>query len=289
MDNPIISMTISLLAIVIPGGVEIILAKLSYVVVPQKVDIFLEELYLTECRMALGSSRLHDNKYTIERTAKKNDINPVLLTTILSLEMIYRERIVNRLAEFILCKFMKRLAIKKDVSVGMAQIKISTAEEVLQDDAVNFIDKLLDDSFNIELCGAYVKQLLEKYEVEKRSIEESEENVDVFVYLATEYLGGNYYERTQSVLIYSAALRNAMKGRKLRYFPSSMMFPCEISILNFSIDEESEFRKLAIEGTEYYVSDEDGNREGHIICRTEELFQEIQDYLMNNNLKYVIK
>lgn len=54
--------------------------------------------------------------YKIENVAKENDINPKLLRIILYLEIFYRKRIYNQLLQNFICKFMKKLAISKDIS-----------------------------------------------------------------------------------------------------------------------------------------------------------------------------
>ena len=89
--------------------------------------------------------KVAEDKYFIDRVARENDINTVLLETILRLEIFYRGRMYNRLLEKCACRFFSKIEIKKNITVGIAQIKISTAAEVLKEEPKRFIKKICDD------------------------------------------------------------------------------------------------------------------------------------------------
>lgn len=237
MDNQAITIIATLITIAIPIPLEAILAKFSYVIISQQIDTFEEEIYIVQHQINMPCKKIEHNRYMIENVAKENDINPKLLRTILYLEIFYRKRIYNQLLENFICKFMKKLAISKDISVGIAQIKVSTAEKILMKDAPLFLDQLPKDTYNIQVCGKYLKHLLEEYKNDSLKEYSSYHEVDIYTYLACEYLGGEYYYRTQSVLIYSAVLRSILTNDSLNYFPSSFMIPCNLHIISKNAGE----------------------------------------------------
>ena len=95
-----------------PVTVETILAKFARIVVIQTIDTFLEEVYILEQQFAINNYLIEKNKFVIDKEAKENDINAILLETVLKLEIFYRGRIYNRILEKIICRFFPKIAIK---------------------------------------------------------------------------------------------------------------------------------------------------------------------------------
>lgn len=92
--------------------------------------------------------------------------------------------------EKFVCRFFPRIAIKKNISVGVAQIRISTAAEVLKENPFIFIKKICNDKLNIEICARLLKNIINKYEeMEKTDSYYCEEYEDIYDYIACEYLG----------------------------------------------------------------------------------------------------
>ena len=86
-----------------------------------------------------------------------------MLETVLKLEIFYRGRIYNRILEKIICRFFPKIAIKKNISVGIAQIRISTAEDILRKDASSFLGEICNDEFNIKICAKLIKKIINEY------------------------------------------------------------------------------------------------------------------------------
>ncbi|WP_298093873.1 hypothetical protein [uncultured Catenibacterium sp.] len=212
-DNQGITIIVSLILIAFPITIESIMAKSSRIVIVNNINTFLEEIYIVERQMQLDSILLNRNKYTIDKIAREYDINATLLEAILRLEIFYRGRMYYRWLEWLICHCASWYAIKKDISVGIAQIKISTAEEVLRKDAREFIKKLTDDKFNIEVCARLIKKLIDQY---GERTESSAYN-DVYEFIACKYVGSFAYDKSKTALIYSAVLRSFMKNEKLFY------------------------------------------------------------------------
>ena len=150
LDNQAITMFFSLILLAFPVTVEAILSKFARIVVVQTIDTFVEEVYILEHQLNMEHPLIEENKFIIEKIARDNDVSVVLLETVLRLEIFYRGRKYNRMIERFICRFFPRIAIKKNISVGVAQIRISTAEEILRENPFNFIKKICDDNTTVD-------------------------------------------------------------------------------------------------------------------------------------------
>lgn len=231
LDNQAISILSSLILMVVPVSAEVIIAKFARIVVTQTIDTFIEEVYILEKQLNMECSQVENNRYLIDRVARENDINVALLETILRLEIFYRGRMYNKLLENCACKYFSTLAIKKNISVGVAQIKISTAARLLKENPHSFIKRLCNDDFNIELCAKLLKDIMDQYEdMLERGSYDCEDYEDVFDYIACEYMGAYAEHKDKTALIYSAVLRSFMKEEPLYYTGSEQMERCLVCI-----------------------------------------------------------
>lgn len=210
LGNQGISILITLITIAIPIPIEAIIAKFTHIVIVQKIDTFKEEIYIIQRQVQMDNIKIDKNKYLIDDVAKENDINVCLLYTIIKLEMIYRERLYYKILEYIACKVFRNYTIKKDFSVGLAQIKVSTAQKVLRKNPKLFVSKLVDDEFNINVCGKIIRCLIDEYNniKESREVYLLDNYEDIYDYIACEYLGGLADCKERTILIYSAVLRS---------------------------------------------------------------------------------
>ena len=222
LDNQAISLFLALITMAIPIPVESCIAKFSHVAIVQKIDTFLEEIYIYEQQLNMPCRSVDINKFVIDDVAKSNDINTKFLETIVKLECFYRKRIYYKFIETLLTRLFSSYAIKKDISVGIAQIKVSTAQKVLRQNPYLFIKKLCNDQFNIEICGKYIKKLILEYNYELESNSECTEEAfaDIFDYIACQYLGGYPYNKEKTILIYSAVLRSVLRNEPIYYVGS---------------------------------------------------------------------
>jgi hypothetical protein len=100
------------------------------------------------------------------------------------------------------CKYFSGIAIKKNISVGLAQIKISTAQEALRDDPYNFIKKICDDKLNIEVCGKLLREIINEYNVMLEGNSCLCDNYeDIYDYIACEYIGASAVQKDKRALI----------------------------------------------------------------------------------------
>jgi len=188
---------------IIPISFEGVLAKFTGIVTQIDIDTYLEEVKILNNQLDIENEILNAYEYEIIRICHANDINIELLKTIVALEYIYRGQWYNWLSETILCKYFPWLAIKKDISVGLTQIKISTAKEILEMAPKKFVNKLMDPEFNMDVCAKFLKKIIDKYKIENK-----ENYQDIYEYIACSYLCDVYDDTNKTVLLYSTILRN---------------------------------------------------------------------------------
>ena len=257
LDNQAISLIISLIVVAIPIPVETIIAKFTHVVIVQRVDTFREEVYICEKQLNMDYTSINLNKYKIDDVAMDNDINIELIETIIKLECLYRERLYYRFVENVLTKYFSKYAIRKDISVGIAQIKISTAQKMLRQNPNLFIKKICNDEINIELCGKYIKSIIDEYFYLKNVQDYSVNNnfIDIYDYIACQYLGGNPENKEKTILIYSAVLRSVLSDSPLYYIGSDNTDRFSVSIVGsekFSYEKYKEIKEQIISNGKIY-------------------------------------
>lgn len=231
LDNQAITFLFSLIMMAFPIPLEAIISKFACVVVVQTIDTFIEEVYILEHQLNMECPQIEKNKYHIDRVARENDISILLLETVLRLEVFYRGRVYNKILEKFICIFFSELAIKKNISVGIAQIRISTAKEILRENPEHFIKRICEDNLNIEICGKLLKSIINKYDdLYTTDIYEYENYEDIFDYIACEYIGAYPWQKDKTALIYSAVLRSFMKEEKLYYTGAKQTGRCLVCI-----------------------------------------------------------
>ena len=231
LDNQAITFLFSLIMMAFPIPLEAIISKFACVVVVQTIDTFIEEVYILEHQLNMECPQIEKNKYHIDRVARENDISIILLETVLRLEVFYRGRVYNKILEKFVCIFFSELAIKKNISVGIAQIRISTAKEILRENPEHFIKRICEDNLNIEICGKLLKSIINKYDdLYTTDIYEYENYEDIFDYIACEYIGAYPWQKDKTALIYSAVLRSFMKEEKLYYTGAKQTGRCLVCI-----------------------------------------------------------
>lgn len=193
---------------IIPISFEGMLARFSGVVTQIDLDTYLEEVKILNSQLSIENEILKTYEYEIQRICHANFIDVELLKTIVALEYIYRGQWHNRLSEIILCRYFPWLAIKKDISVGLTQIKISTAKEILEMAPQKFVNKLMDPEFNMEVCAKYLKKVINQYNLKNDNDCLQNQVSDIYEYIAYSYLCEFYDETNKTALLYSTLLRN---------------------------------------------------------------------------------
>lgn len=93
-----------------PITIEAILSKFTRIVVVQTIDTFVEEVYILEHQLGMDNYLINKNKFVIDNAARENDINTVLLETVLRLEIFTEvESIIESWKELFVNLFLKLL------------------------------------------------------------------------------------------------------------------------------------------------------------------------------------
>jgi hypothetical protein len=215
VDNTGITIILFILSIMAPFGSILFLRKLDnnpYF----SADTFQYDLYITYQKMDFSSTRIIDYSNEIEQAAKHNHIPYEILHDALLLEYINRGTWYFRLIEKLVCSILPPLAIRLDVSVGIAQLKISTAKKLTNINSRSVIKQLLDPCKSIELCASYIRSLMNDFAEQcptdninyEMDFNPCSLNDRACFYLASEYLCGKSIALKKYVLIYATILIN---------------------------------------------------------------------------------
>lgn len=156
--------------------------------------------------MQMESSYIDLFQNEINRYSEKYKINKWLLKSVLQLEQLNRGSFLLSVYERILCYIFPAIAIKKDLSIGLAQLKISTAVQVLEKNPQSILKKLFDPEFNIRVCAKYLKTIEKEYVIMIPQIIRDE--IDIYKYIACRYLGFDTETNHKTVDLYAAIMRS---------------------------------------------------------------------------------
>ena len=234
----LISLLLSGLAI----NVETVLSRFAKFECRLDLKTYRTDLEILLTQIELEESEINIYQYEIDQEARENHITRELLETILILERIHRGAWYYRGLEILLCKkgVFQRVAIRHDISVGIGQIKISTAQRLLKQNPYAFLDKMLDASFGIKLCAKYLKEIVEDY---KMTFWNDSKDKSIYEYIASKYLSGTDYLEAEIVKLYAAVLEirdnsniymllNERKNPHIEKQLSNYIERCEIISLN---------------------------------------------------------
>ena len=124
---------------------------------PEIVEFF-KIKYLSQCKRYNEKTLLK-----MKEESMKYNLNPELIFGIITLERMNRGSVIIRLIEIFGVYFIPSLIIKKNISIGLGQIKLTTAKEVLGDSDDARILKMLIHPLK---CIEVVAMLIHKYSFE---------------------------------------------------------------------------------------------------------------------------
>lgn len=102
---------------------------------------------------SLNSKILHQ----IFQCSKNEGVHPELLFSIIVIEKMNRGNLFNAISERILSKILPSLLNKIDVSLGLGQVRISTAKRVCDLPSIQLVPKLVNPFFNIKIVSKLLK------------------------------------------------------------------------------------------------------------------------------------
>lgn len=132
--------------------------------------------------------------YLIDQYTQRYNLNRSELYGILLLEYVNRGGGITKFLEKIVTLFVPRVAVRLNLSLGIAQIKISTAKKFYPEYNARIIAKklIMDEEFNIGVCAQIINNyynspdklytllgLVKEYTTGKR---DSKENISITMY-----------------------------------------------------------------------------------------------------------
>ena len=209
LNNSGLSFVFTIIPILIPGVIEKIISKIFYTYTNKPfIKNFYEEINITIENINLIKDRIFNlYKYEIKKFSKKYDINPKIVLYILCIESLYRGSFFEKISERIYRYFLYDLAIEKDISIGITQIKLSVISDMVQQSPYVFRKKLFNPKFLINVtCKIIKKEILNFKNFNERKTR------DIYTHLASAYNGD--YDNI-SVKVYAATLRTLMGKNKI--------------------------------------------------------------------------
>lgn len=152
-----------------------------------------------------ASNMQKDTLIYIENAANREDIDVEILFGIISLESLNRGDYFTQILEKLGSLLAPSYLIKKDVSLGIGQVKISTAKKVLENrNSKETLTSLLNTQENIKI----VAKLLSEY-IKKMVNEE-----DVLRYIVHKYTTGKVNPKpSKEIELYYLLLKWSVKKR----------------------------------------------------------------------------
>lgn len=156
--------------------------------------------------MSRENSIVKHYRLDIEKYAKVYGIDPDLLKSVLSIEEFNRGSIIQCFIERLLINGFPAFVLRKDMSIGFGQIKISTASKLLSISEGAALEELAKPGRNIEICARYLRLLINKYLEYKKNEFSTVRYNDIYEYIAKNYIGAENATMYNAVL-YAAILR----------------------------------------------------------------------------------
>ncbi len=218
VENNGISLIFSIISISSPFGMRGLLNKEGQENPYIDSDTFLADLCFTKRKILFENRFEKEYEYEIYESAKKYNITPKLLTTIIQLERINRDILAIRLLEKICVKYLKWYLIKKNATLGVAQIDIKTAKDYFHAAPEKYLSQMLDVSTGIDLCAFRIRKILEAYDgidIDNETYKQYEDLLDtnhtsldqkLSIYLASEYVCNARLSLRKFVMIYATLI-----------------------------------------------------------------------------------
>lgn len=207
-DNSILALITSLIICIIPVPLERVLINRLDIRLVESLHKYDLELHVTINLMQINYNIANKYRCYIEGYSARHNINQSLLEGIVLLEYINRHNTFHRIGESILCKWFQQTAIRLDLSVGLCQIKISTAALLNRLPPERYIKRLLNPRYSIRMCAKYIKYIIDDI-FASEDPPPSDCSYEFILQVAKSYItGSKYMDATPEVEIYATALAN---------------------------------------------------------------------------------
>ena len=218
LDNAGISFFWQLLGITTPFGIREVLERAEEGNPHMDAATFPADLIMTERKLWFERHFCEDYENELVTAAEKYNLSYELLTTIICLERINRKTWYMQQAERVVCRWFPNLAIKKNMSLGLAQISVAVAKRYYQQAPQRFLNKMLQPEESIMLCAFYLRELIDQFldqggwaEVPEVDGVCAELEIHDFLalFIASQYICGCNVSLKKYVLVYMTLLGSA--------------------------------------------------------------------------------
>jgi len=163
LENTGVSFLSQIAGLCIPVGFRDILERHEYTNPYMDEATFSADLCMTYRKMIFEQHFVDEYFHEIADAAEKYHIDYKLLETIILLERINRKTWYRQKIEYLACRFIPSYVIKRNCTLGLAQISVNTASEFFAKSPRRYLLDMLKDEVSIELCAYHLNRLLERY------------------------------------------------------------------------------------------------------------------------------
>lgn len=212
-DNNGLQILFEILSLLLPFGMRRIIKEEEQDNPYLVSDTLYADMYLTTRKIQFEEPFFSQYSYEIEEAAKKFRISPELLSIVIKLEKINRGAWRNRLSEQLAVRIIPKLLIRRNVTLGLAQISIKNAHGYFHVAPQRYIRDMLKPEISIELCAFVLRDLLDEYQSYWPSdddpfydIYESKDESDNYkcaLYIASNYICGANDVLKKYTLVYA--------------------------------------------------------------------------------------
>ena len=215
IDNGAFNLVISIFGFCSPFGIRNLLEKEGQENPYIDSDTYVADLCLTKRKIQFDRSFVKQYHYEILSSAKKFRLSAELLKTVIELERINRGSWYNRLIERVAVKFFAEYIIRKNATIGEAQISIMEAHSFFRKAPKLYLSEMLRPEISIDLCAFKLRELLDKYPQSCDIIYfsdyediyfELDDDMKLSIYIATEYTCGKKLSLRKFVLVYATVI-----------------------------------------------------------------------------------
>lgn len=211
LENAALSLIIQFVIILLPQGLRGLINYHEEDDPYMDASTFAADLAMTCRKMRFERRFINNYSKEIEKEAEKYGMNDELLRTIILLELVNRRNWYVRAAEHLGCRLFPNFVIKKNCSLGIAQISVSIAKSYYQTSPNRFLLDMLKPEESIALCAYRINELLYDFAEEKADIDDvcEEYSLDnlsandrLSLYIASQYICGCNVSLRKFVLVY---------------------------------------------------------------------------------------
>ena len=222
LDNNAVMLMYSLLPYILPFGARALFVRAGenpYI----DAETFAFDLHNSLQKINFERRFIKRYSFEIEKYAHENEISADLLKTVLLIEYTNRGSWLMRSMEKIVCCLFPAAGVAFDLSVGLAQIKISTAGRLMKCHPKKVAKLLLNDDENIRICARYLCELIRDYDDVELGIlvdtdteyhlqaiydENALNKMKACLYIESSYLCGERINMRKYVFVYATILYN---------------------------------------------------------------------------------